>query len=74
MDILSGVFDYDKEEDVGSDMYCFYNVVFLEDFGVFKKGEELPKVIVSYIEGWINEGFFDGTKYREQEFKAVPIN
>lgn len=57
------------------DINCItiYGVTFLEDFGVFKKGENYTSLNVDYGEGfleyWKNE---DERKY--QYFKACPIN
>jgi hypothetical protein len=65
-----GIFEYDREEDLDCEAILFHDVIFLEDFGVFKKGEKHSKVIMSYFEGYIETT----DRKKEQEFLLEPKN
>lgn len=57
------------------DSTCFYfmDVVFLEDFGVFQKGEVISYIQVDYDKGII-EAYQKGILIKTQQFKCFPIN
>lgn len=50
----------------------FHNSIFIEDFGVFKKGEEISFMTVDIDEGVLYELDEDGERARAQFFKCVP--
>lgn len=53
---------------------AFYDVEFVEDFGIFKKGEKFDSISVNYGEGWIEA--YDSTQIepvKKQNYVAKPI-
>lgn len=58
------------EIDVNS--YCFYDVTFTEDFGLFKKDENYTDIMVDNQNG-ILEAYKNGEVVVSQKFKCIPI-
>lgn len=48
------------------------NATFLEDFGIFKKGEKYEGLFISYGEGFIEAYDEEGQINKKQNFKAIP--
>lgn len=55
-------------------VHAFSDVEFLEDFGVFSKGEIYPDVAVDYEVGKIEAWDKDDNLVKKQRFKIVPVN
>lgn len=55
-------------------IFQYYDVTFIEDFGMFKKGDFAKFLSVNYEKGIIEEYNEDGTKVmKTQLFKAIAI-
>ena len=52
----------------------YTDVIFLEDFGVFKKGDEVLYLLADIEKGLLYEVDEDGEIIEEQAFKCVPYN
>lgn len=53
--------------------FSFYEVLFRDDFGVFKAGETVSCLTVDYSAGTLIEYDEGGTKLRKQSWTAVPV-
>lgn len=67
-------FEYGEKVPERYDAFCltFINVTFLEDFGVFKKGETVEQLNVNFREGYLYS-WSEDEEYEEKEeyFHAI---
>ncbi len=63
------IFKWEGWDQLSEECFVFYDVVFLKDFGIFKKDEKYKDVYMSYQEGYIESA--DDKKL--QKFELVPI-
>jgi hypothetical protein len=55
-----------------TDVVGFYDVIFYEDFGIFKKDDKYPLVCINYEKGIVTAKTTVNTRLT-QKFKATPI-
>lgn len=68
------IFTYEDTVDCSSDFICFGGVTFLQDFGIFKKGQDCEELNVDYDSSTLQEQDNDGNNIGEpQKFNLTPV-
>ncbi len=66
--------EWDGWDEIDILFTAFYNVTFVDDFGVFTKGENFTTVSINYGKGTIEAYNEDGTEViKTQKFIAKPV-
>jgi hypothetical protein len=66
-------FTYEEEDLFEENAVSYTKAVFTDDFGLFKKDEQIEFLSVDFAESQVEEWTESGERQRIQKFKAVPI-
>lgn len=66
--MISEILTYDGWDEVGDFIMCFYDAVFVKDFGVFKEGESCVCININFFTGYMDN---EGEGLEEQEKKTI---
>lgn len=65
---------YEEWDQILDGTYQYYEAEFIEDFGVFRKGEKIEVLCISDNKCLIEASTIDNHNvYKSQKFKAIPI-
>jgi hypothetical protein len=67
-------FEWDSWDEIDILFTAFYNVTFIDDFGVFTKGETFSSISINYAKGTIEAyNDEDAVVIKTQKFIAKPV-